>query len=263
MKISTKLAFAWLSVWALLAVTSPFIFYNHAIQIELDQALLPPGNAHWFGTDALGRDLFLRVLCASSVSLGVSVSAVLLSLVIGAWIGAISGSMGGTVEKVLMGLADIFLCFPVFLLILSVVAVVGATSYHLIWILALSGWMGSARLVRAETLTLKEREFVLAARSMGASHARIIGKHILPNTMRILLVNGVLSLSGAILIEGSLSFLGLGVQPPVPSWGNLLMDSRAVLGTAWWMSLFPGIIIFLTILSLNTLGEALREKLHT
>ncbi len=263
MRKPARLALAWLGGWALIAVIAPFLFYPSAIQIALDKALLPPDASHWFGTDALGRDLFLRVLCGSSVSLGICVSAVFLSLLIGAWIGAVAGSVGGAVEKILMGIADIFLCFPIFFLVLAVVAVVGTSTYHLIWILAASSWMGSARLVRGEALTLKEREFVLSSKIMGAGPTWIIRKHILPNTMRFLLVNGVLSLSGAILLEGSLSFLGLGAQPPVPSWGNLLMDSKSVMGYAWWISVFPGLAIFLTVLSLNTLGEELREKLHS
>lgn len=263
MKKVSCAALGWMGVWFLIALLSPNFFYPKAVAIALDQALLPPSSSHWCGTDALGRDLFLRILCGSSVSLGISVSAVFLSIFVGAWVGAVAGAMGGKVEKILMGAADIFLCFPIFFLILAVIAVVGTSSFHLVWVLAASSWMGSARLVRGETLTLKEREYVLSARAMGASSLWIISKHILPNTMRFLLVNGVLSLSGAILIEGSLSFLGLGVQPPVPSWGNLLMDSRAVLGVAWWMSVFPGLVIFLTILSLNVLAEELREKLHS
>jgi peptide/nickel transport system permease protein len=159
-----------------------------------------------------------------------------------------------------MGFVDVMLCFPVFFLILSVIAVLGPNIFNVMVIIGVTSWMGTARLVRAEILSLKEREFVISARALGASHLRIITRHLVPNAMGPVIVNGVLGLSSAILVEAGLSFLGIGVQPPTPSWGNLLSDGKGVLGVAWWITFFPGAMIFLTILSANALGEALQTK---
>ncbi len=254
---NSKLAKAWLIVWAVLALISPFIFIIYSQDIHIPEALQPPSMHHWFGTDSLGRDLLLRVFCGSSVSLGISFAAVFLSLIIGTWLGAIAGYFGGWQDRVLMGFVDVMLCFPFFFLILAVVAVLGPSLWNILWILALTSWMGVARLVRAEVLSLKEREFMLAAKALGASEFFILRKHVIPNAVEPVIVSGILGMSGAILAEGALSFLGVGVQPPMPSWGNLLMDGKATLGYAWWMTFFPGLVIFLTVLSLNVIGDRL------
>lgn len=253
-------AVVWLLVWGLAALISPSVLMSKALQIDIPGALQAPSPAHWFGTDCLGRDLWTRALCGSSVSLGVSVAAVLLSLFIGTWLGAVAGYFGGWIEKGLMGLVDVMLCFPVFFLILAVAAVVGPSIFNIFLILALTSWMGTARMVRAEILTLKEREFILASRALGGGSLWILRKHLIPNAMRPVIVGGVLGISSAILLEGALSFLGVGVQPPVPSWGNLLMDGKATLGYAWWMTFFPGLVLFLTVFSLNLVGDHLNSR---
>ncbi len=253
----------WLLVWVILAAVSPAVFMELATKMNISQALLAPSFAHWCGTDSLGRDLFFRILAGSSVSLGVSAGAVTLALFLGAWLGAVAGYFGGFRERIIQGAIDLFLCFPTFFLILGVIAVMGPSLWNLIWVIAITGWMGVARLVRAEVLTLKEREFILAAKALGASHGRILFKHLIPNAAGPLRVSGVLALSSAILIEAGLSFLGIGVQPPTPSWGNLLMEGKAVMGAAWWVLFFPGATVFMTVLSLNRLGESLAHGRRT
>ncbi len=251
-----KFARIWLGAWVILAFVSPFLFRAYAVETHVDVALTGPSLAHLCGTDSLGRDLFFRILLGSSVSLGVSAGAVLLTLFLGAWLGAIAGYFGGVREKFILGMIDLFLCFPAFFLILAVIAVLGSSVWNLVWVLAVTSWMGVARLVRAEVLSLKEREFIWAAKALGAGSFRIISKHLIPNSMAPLRVAAVLALSSAILTEAGLSFLGIGVQPPTPSWGNLLMEGKSTLGAAWWVMFFPGTAVFLTVFSLNTLGES-------
>lgn len=252
-----RAALIWLVFWGAAALAAPSFFYEGAMRIDVAHALEAPSVRHWFGTDALGRDLFLRVVSGSSVSLGIGVGSVALATLVGTWMGALAGYFGGIREKLVLLLIDLFLCFPAFFLILAVMAVVGGSIWNIVWILALTGWMGTARLVRAQVLPLREREFVLAARSLGAGDLRILGRHIVPNAMTPVRASAVLGVSNAILAEAGLSFLGIGVQPPVPSWGNLLMDGKAVLGVGWWMMLFPGAAVFLTVYFLNVLGEGL------
>jgi len=258
-----RLAVFWLGAWVLAALAAPGFLYQAAMHIQVSQALEAPSFSHWFGTDALGRDLFLRVVCGSSVSLGIGVGAVALATLVGSWVGAIAGYFGGWREKGVLALISLFLCFPAFFLILAVMAVVGGSAWNILWILALTGWMGVARLVRAQAMSLREREFVLAARALGAGDFRILSRHILPNAMGPVRASAVLGVSSAILAEAGLSFLGIGVQPPVPSWGNLLLDGKAVLGVGWWMMFFPGVVIFLTVFFLNVLGEELSRARRT
>ncbi len=248
-------AIFWLVFWAVIALVSPFVFKSYSQDIRIGQALQAPSFQHWLGTDGLGRDLFLRILCGSSVSLGISFAAVVLALFIGTWVGAIAGYFGGWRDRLLMSVVDVMLCFPFFFLILAVVAVLGPSVWNILWILALTSWMGTSRLVRAQVLSLKEKEFILAARALGANEFWILRKHLIPNALEPVIVSGILGMSGAILAEGGLSFLGVGVQPPTTSWGNLLMDGKATLGYAWWMTFFPGVVIFLTVLSLNVIGD--------
>ena len=189
--------------------------------------------------------------------------AVALATFIGTWMGALAGYFGGWREKIVLTLISLFLCFPAFFLILAVMAVVGGSVWNIVWILALTGWMGMARLVRAQAMSLREREFVLAAKALGAGDLHILGRHVIPNAMGPVRASAVLGVSNAILAEAGLSFLGIGVQPPVPSWGNLLLDGKAVLGVGWWMMFFPGAVIFLTLYFLNVLGEDLSRARRT
>ncbi len=258
-----RLAAGWLILWALIAVAAPHWIFESAMRIDVPHALEAPSLGHIFGTDSLGRDLFLRVLAGSSVSLGVGIAAVALALFIGTWMGAIAGYFGGFREKIVLSLVDLFLCFPAFFLILAVMAVAGASIWNIVWILGLTGWMGVARLVRAEVLSLREREFVLASRALGADHRWVLRKHLIPNALGPVRVAAVFGISNAIMTEAGLSFLGIGVQPPTTSWGNLLMDGKAVLGYGWWMMFFPGMVIFLTIYSLNVLGESFSHARRT
>lgn len=191
------------------------------------------------------------------MSLAVALVSVSVALIIGVFVGAVSGTYGGWVDRACMGLVNIFLCFPVFFLILAVMAMLGPSLINVMIIIGATSWMGTCRLVRSEILTLKEREFVMASRAFGAGARWIILKHLLPNSLGPALVNAVLGVSAAILTETALSFLGIGVQPPIPSWGNILADGRSVLGVAWWVTLFPGAMIFLTVLAINAVGEAL------
>ena len=259
---SSWMAAAWIGSLAAAAALSPWFFSISAAEMDLSHVLEAPSAAHFFGTDPLGRDVLARILSGGAVSLGVSVSAVLLALWVGTWLGAAAGYFGGWVEKSLLVLIDVMLCFPTFFLILAVVAILGPSAWNVMVILGLTGWMGTARLVRAEVLSLKEREFVLAARALGAGSGRILFRHLIPNALGPVFVNGILGISTAVLTETGLSFLGIGVQPPTPSWGNILTDGKATLGVAWWLSLFPGLVLFLTVLSFNVLGERLAAGLR-
>lgn len=257
-----KAALAWLGIVALAALAAPLFWTEQSQVMDLARSLEAPSFAHWMGTDALGRDLFFRMLCGTQVSLGVGLAAVAVSAVIGIAIGAAAGWFGGWIDRALMGLADAMLCFPAFFLILAVIAVVGPGIGPIAAIIGATGWMGTARLVRAEVLSLKDREFVLAARAFGAGNGWILSRHLIPNAAGPAVVHAILGVSSAILLETGLSFLGVGVQPPAASWGNILMDGKPVLGVAWWMTLFPGLAIFFTVLSANFIGERLSEKMR-
>jgi peptide/nickel transport system permease protein len=223
--------------------------------------LLPPSANHLFGTDELGRDVLTRVIFGARVSLKVGFVAVGIAVVIGTVVGLCSGFYGGWIDAILMRLVDIMLCFPTFFLILAVIAMLEPSIWYIMVIIGLTGWMGVARLVRAEVLSLKSRDFVLAARVLGASDARIIFRHILPNALSPVLVSATLGVAGAILTESALSFLGIGVQPPTPSWGNILTSGKDYIEFAWWLSLFPGVAILVTVLSYNLVGEGIRDAL--
>lgn len=257
---SRHVAIAWFILLALAAIAGPFTFGSRALIMNPTQLLEAPSAGHWLGTDSLGRDLFARLVAGAAVSLGVGALAVLLAVVTGTFVGAAAGYFGGAKDRALMGLVDVLLCFPSFLLILAVIAIVGPGLWNIVLVIGLTGWMGTARLVRAEVLSLKEREFVLAARALGAGSGRILTRHLIPNALSPVIINAVLGLSSAILLESGLSFLGIGVQPPTPSWGNILTDGKATLGVAWWLTLYPGLLIFLTTLAANVIGESLREN---
>ncbi|MGO9619894.1 MAG: ABC transporter permease, partial [Desulfobaccales bacterium] len=190
--------------------------------IDLKQVLMPPSPAHLLGTDTLGRDVLSRIIFGARVSLLVGFVAVGIATLIGVLVGALAGYYGGVLDQILMRLVDLMLCFPTIFLILAVIAVLGPNIWNIMAVIGLTSWMGVARLIRAEFLSLREREFVVAARALGASDARLIWRHLLPNALTPVMVSATLGVAGAILVESSLSFLGLGVQPPTPSWGNML-----------------------------------------
>jgi peptide/nickel transport system permease protein len=229
--------------------------------IDLKAVLMPPSPEHWLGTDPLGRDVLSRIIYGSQVSLKVGFVAVGLATLIGVLVGATAGFYGGWVDQVLMRLVDLMLCFPAFFLILAVIAVLEPSIWNIMVVIGLTSWMGVARLVRAEFLSLREREFVLAARALGASDARLIFRHLLPNALAPVMVSATLGVAGAILTESALSFLGLGVQPPTPSWGNILTAGKDNIEIAWWLSFFPGLAILITVMSYNLLGEGIREAI--
>lgn len=244
---------------AFLALFAPFLSPYSPTEPNVDMILLSPSSEHLLGTDAIGRDVFTRLLFGARVSLWVGFIAVGISSLIGVTLGLISGYFGGIVDEIIMRIVDIMLCFPSFFLILAVIAFLEPSMTNIMIVIGLTSWTGLTRLVRAETLSLRERDFILATRLSGAGKARILFVHILPNTLAPVLVSATLGIAGAILVESSLSFLGLGVQPPYPSWGNMLLDGKDVLSNAPWLSLFPGLAIFITVLGYNLLGESLRD----
>jgi len=246
---------------ALMALLAPLISPFNPMDIDIDNILSPPGGTHLFGTDDLGRDVLARMLYGSRVSLSVGLVAVGIAVIIGIFIGSLAGYFGGRTDAVLMRFVDIMLTFPTLFLILAVIAVVGPGIYTIMVVIGVTGWMDVARLVRAEFLSLKERDFVQAARASGAGHMRIIFWHVLPNALSPVFVAATFGVAGAILVESGLSFLGLGIQPPRPSWGNILTTGKDYIEVAWWLSLFPGLAILLTSLSYNLLGEGLRDAL--
>ncbi len=241
------------------ALAAPYLTPYDPLAIDVRHVLEPPSLAHPFGTDLLGRDVLSRMIYGTRISLEVGVVAVGLSLALGTILGALAGYYGGWVDTLISRLIDIMLCFPTIFLILAVIAYLEPSILNIMIVIGLTGWMGVARLVRAEFLSLREREFVLAARLAGASDLRIIFSHLLPNAFPPILVAATLGVGNAILIESALSFLGLGVQPPTPSWGNMLTEGKSCLQVAWWLSVFPGLAILLTVLSFNLLGETLQE----
>ncbi|HET6421214.1 MAG TPA: oligopeptide ABC transporter permease [Geobacteraceae bacterium] len=240
---------------------APHITPYDPATIDAYHVLLPPSAAHWMGTDELGRDVFTRVVYGARISLLVGFVAVGIYIVIGTLIGLVSGFYGHWVDSALMRFVDIMLCFPTFFLILAVIAMIGPSIWLIMIVIGLTNWMGVARLVRAEVLSIRERDFILAARAIGASDLRIIFRHILPNAMGPVLVTATLGVAGAILTESALSFLGIGVQPPTPSWGNILTSGKDYIEFAWWLSLYPGLAILVTVLAYNLLGEGIRDAI--
>ena len=243
------------------AIFAPFIAKYDPTYIDIKEALLPPSLEHPLGTDMLGRDLFSRMIYSSRISLLIGFVAVGLAAFIGVFLGSVAGYFGGKPDTVIMRFADIMLCFPAFFLILAVVAVVGPSIFNIMFIIGLTSWMGMARLIRAEILSLKNKDYVHASKALGASPFFIITRHLIPNGIGPVLVSFVFGVAGAILTEAGLSFLGLGVQPPNPSWGNILMEGKAAIGVGWWMVISPGVAILVTVLAFNLLGEGLRDAL--
>ena len=248
-------------IMSILALLAPWIAPYDPAYLNLDQILMPPSPDHLLGTDELGRDVFSRLLYGARVSLWVGFVAVGISTAIGIVLGLASGYFGGWTDELIMRGVDVMLCFPSFFLILAVIAFLEPSLTNIMVVIGLTSWMGVARLVRAETLSLRERDYIAASRLAGASTSRLLFVHILPNALAPVLVSATLGVAGAILVESSLSFLGLGVQPPDASWGNMLMDGKNTLEIAPWLSLYPGLAILITVLGYNLLGESLRDML--
>ncbi|HXH83355.1 MAG TPA: ABC transporter permease [Candidatus Tectomicrobia bacterium] len=244
-----------------LAVLAPVLASWDPNRPDVAKILLPPSGEHPFGTDQLGRDVLARMLYGARVSLAVGFVSVGIATLIGAMLGAAAGYHGGMVDAVIMRTVDLMLVFPRFFLLLAVLAFLKPSIWTIMAVIGLTGWMGVARLVRAEFLALKEREFVIWSQSIGASAFRIIWRHILPNAMAPVLVAMTLGIPAAILTESGLSFLGLGVQPPHATWGNILNEGKDAIELAWWLSVYPGMAILVTVLSYNLLGEGIRDAL--
>lgn len=241
------------------SVLAPLIAPYDPGAIDLKNVLAPPSGDHWFGTDQLGRDVLSRMIWGARISLKVGFVATGLAILIGMVLGAVAGYYGGWIDAVIMRFVDIMLCFPAFFLILAVIAFLEPSIWNIMIVIGLTGWMGVTRLVRADFISLRERDFVTAARSIGANDARIIFIHILPNALASILVSATLGIAGAILTESALSFLGIGVQPPTPSWGNILTAGKDNIDIAWWLSFYPGLAILITVVGYNLLGEGIRD----
>jgi len=245
----------------IVAIFAPLIATHDPSHIDFDSVFLAPSAEHYFGTDDLGRDIFSRIIYGSRISLFVGFIAVGISIFIGVILGLISGYFGGLIDGIVMRFVDIMLCFPSFFLILAVIAFLSPSIINVMIIIGLTGWMGVTRLVRAEVLSVKTRDYIVAAEVQGLPVWLTMVKHILPNVFTPIFVTATLGVAGAILTESSLSFLGLGVQPPTPSWGNILTAGKDNIMFAWWLSFFPGMAIFITVLGYNLLGEGLRDIL--
>lgn len=245
----------------LAAIFAPLLATHDPGQQYLLDQLAPPGPDYLLGTDTLGRDTFSRLLYGARVSLLVGFASVAGSIFIGTVVGAIAGYYGGKLDAVLMRFVDVVISFPSLFLLITLVTIFKPSMYTLIIIFAAFGWTGTARLVRGEFLSLRTREFVLAARTMGIRNPTIIFSHILPNALGPIIVSATLGVGGVILSESALSYLGLGIQPPTPSWGNMLQDAQNldIMLNSWWYPLFPGFMILFTVLAFNFVGDGLRD----
>jgi peptide/nickel transport system permease protein len=242
---------------ALAPVIAP---YSYSTQ-SLRQRLQPPTVTHWLGTDSFGRDILTRMIWGARVSLEIGFIATGLAILVGTVVGGTAGYFGATVDTAIMRVVDVFMSVPALFLILVVVALFGASLLNTALVVGFVTWAPVARLVRGECLSLRAREFVEAARALGASHWRILLRHLLVNALPAIIVQGTLLLGQTILTESGLSYLGLGAQPPLPSWGNMVVEGRQFLASAWWVSTFPGLAIFVTVLGFNLFGDALRDAL--
>jgi peptide/nickel transport system permease protein len=250
------------ALFILAAIFAPFIATHDVTVQNLGMRYAPPSAEHWFGTDGLGRDVFSRVIYGARISLEVGITVVLVSSIFGTFIGAIAGFYGGFVDKFLSGYVfNVFLAFPGLLLAIALVAFLGAGQGKLIAALCIIGWVGYARVMRGQVLKVREYDYVLAARALGAGNLRILFTHILPNAIQPLIVQASLGMAGAVLSEASLSFLGLGIPPPAPSWGTMIEEARQFFSSSPHVLFFPGVAIALTVLAFNFIGDGLREYL--
>lgn len=250
---------ALVALLVIVALLAPVMAPHPPLRQNLANDLIAHSADHWLGTDKLGRDILSRTIYGARISLAVGFATVALSLCIGVIVGSLAGYLGGWVDLLLMRLVDILLAFPGLLLAIAFTAVLGPGLDHVVLALCLIGWTGYARLVRGEIIALREREFIQAARALGGSPQRVITRHLLPNLIAPLLIQATFGLAAAIIAEGSLSFLGLGVEPPTPSWGSMLNDGRQFLLVAPHLTTYPGLAIMITVLALNLVGDGLQE----
>ena len=266
-RLAPLVACSWLILLALVvtALLSPYVAPHNPIRERLIDRLLPPAwaeDGEWryvLGTDHLGRDLVSRIIYGSRVSLVVGFAAVIVGGVLGIGLGVVAGFLGGRTDEVIMAVADIQLAFPTILMAIAIIAVLGPNFINLVLVIGISGWVTYARIARGQVLSVREKEYVEAIRAQGGSRWRIVWRHILPNILSPLIVVATLDLARTIILESTLSFLGLGIQPPTPSWGGMLSDGREYLLSAWWIATFPGLALMLTALSCNRLGDWLRD----
>lgn len=259
-----RLAVAALAVLALIhlgVVLAPWIAPHNPDTLTLADRLTAPSAVHWLGTDEYGRDVFTRLLFGGRVSLAVGLTSMIASMVFGVTVGALAGYAGGVIDIVLMRITDGMLSVPLFFVALMALALLGATMVNLVLVIALSSWMTVARVVRAEVLRTRELEFVLAARAVGCSPLRILARHVIPQSIPSITVAATIGVAFAVLLESSLSFLGLGVQPPAASWGNMLSGARGYLRTVPGLAVYPGALIFITVLCYNWFGDGLRDAI--
>lgn len=260
--IQHKLASAGLILmisWMLAATLAPQLAPHDPFEQALAQRYQPPGGNHVLGTDQFGRDVFSRLLIGSRLSLGLGLTVTAIALLLGTLLGAVAGYFGGKLDALIMRSADLLLAFPLIYLLVTCVALFGANWQVLVLLMSLTSWMEVARLVRAEVMSLRERDFIKAAQGRGFSRRRIIFRHLLPNALSPVIAFAALRLADVILLESSLSFLGLGVQPPNVSWGSIIRDGRDVLASAWWIVTFPGLAIMLTAMTLHWIAEGFRK----
>lgn len=238
----------------------PLVPYSPT-EYNLLEYLAAPNAEHWFGTDDSGRDVLSRMIYGARISLSVGFVAVGIAVIIGILLGALAGYFGGWTDQIISRLIEILLTIPTFFLIIAIIAFLPPSIYNIMVVIGVTGWTGVARFVRAEFLKLKQLDFIKASKALGASDSRIIFMHMLPNAMAPVLVSAVFGIAGAILTESSLSFLGFGVPPPTPSWGDILSQSRDYIEFAWWLTFFPGLAIFLSITAYNLVGDGLRDAM--
>ncbi len=264
-KINSRLVIGLTLVTMLLAVAvfAPWLATHDPYQTETANWLSPPGKEHLLGTDRLGRDVFSRVVFGARISLAVGISAVSVALLLGTTLGGIAGYYGGPADMVIMRFTDVVLVFPSLFLIITLVALFDAGLWLVVLIIGLTGWPGVARLVRGEFMRLRGADFIVAARMLGSSHTRTMCRHLLPNALGPILVSATLGVPAAVLAEAGLGYFGLGAQPPLPTWGNMLRDAQVYIRQAWWYATFPGLAIFLTVLAFNLLGDGLRSYFDT
>ena len=249
------------------ALAAPLIAPYSPVEVDIEHRLGPPAwmeggkTEHWLGTDQIGRDLLSRMIYGGRVSLLIGVSAVLVSSTIGVLLGLVAGYFGSRTDWIIMTLINVMLTFPFVLLALAVIAVLGPSLVNMVIVLGVTGWPLYARVIRAETMAIRERDFITAGRALGMSHVRIIFRQILPNLISAVVVIATLQVASVIILESFLSFLGLGVQPPTPAWGNMLGEGRVYMLNSWWIAAFPGAAIFVTTLAINLMGNALRDWL--
>ncbi len=243
------------------ALFAPLISPYNPLELHLSQGLSVPSSTHFFGQDKLGRDVLSRILYGGRVSLGIGVIVLAISVSIGIVVGSVAGLFGGRADSFLMRLVDVFLAFPGILLAIAMAAILGPSILNIVVALSVLGWAGFSRVVRGQILVVREEEYVLAAKALGIGPARIILRHLLPNILAPIIVEATFGMAHVIVAEASLSFLGLGVQPPVPSWGGMLGDAKSFLLLAPHLVTIPGLVIMATVMTLNLLGDCLRDRL--